>query len=153
MYNFLWSRLGAENGKLPTKAMQETKGKKPSATCKPNAESMPAGCTGDNNSIGHSARSSIDTIELIKNKIAATSAIGRFDSKIYKEYFGEKVYNLIRNTAPYMPDCDNSNYKIHASLNVAYDKGFQDACKMVLACIIENYIDDSAEEHIEVKPQ
>lgn len=133
--------------------MQETREKKLSVTSKPNAESMPAGCTDYNNTIGNSSHSSIETIELIKNKISATSAIGRFDAKIYKEYFGEKVYNLIRNTAPYMPDTDNSNYKIQASLNVAYDKGFQDACKMILACIIENYIDESTDEHIEVKPQ
>lgn len=78
-----------------------------------------------------------DFIDALVNKIEACQSITSFDHNVYVDAYGLDAVAFIENTCEAMPDTSNPNNRIAAMLNIAYDKGFNDACQIVINVMTE----------------
>lgn len=78
-----------------------------------------------------------DFIDALINKIEACRGITSFDRNVYINAYGLDAVAFIEGTCEAMPDTSNPNNRIAAMLNIAYDKGFNDACQIVINVMID----------------
>lgn len=78
-----------------------------------------------------------DFIDALINKIEACRGITSFDRNVYINAYGLDAVAFIEDTCEAMPDTSNPNNRIAAMLNIAYDKGFNDACQIVINVLID----------------
>lgn len=78
-----------------------------------------------------------DFIDALIHKIEACQGITSFDRNVYINSYGLDAVAFIEDTCEIMPDTSNPNNRIAAMLNIAYDKGFNDACQIVINVMTE----------------